>query len=81
MRTFILTLSEESDPRNPIHSVLAGPSSDYLALREIFHSKNSDGSFGIISMWDSSGGVVRKKRLTREAPKPSRKSRAEGAPA
>jgi hypothetical protein len=69
MRTFLLTLSEESDPRKPRHSILAGPSSDYMALRELFHSKNSDPEFSIISLWDSSGGVTRRKRLTREVSK------------
>jgi len=80
MRTFILTLSEESDPRNPRHSILAGPSSDYMALRETFHTKNSDPEFGIVSLWDSSGGIIRKKRLTKELSKPaSKKSKADSA--
>jgi hypothetical protein len=69
MRTFLLTLSEESDPRKPRHSILAGPSSDYMALRQIFHAKNSDSEFSILSLWDSSGGVTRRKRLIPEAPK------------
>jgi hypothetical protein len=73
MRTFILTLSEESDPRKPRHSILAGPTSDYAALRETFHAKNSDAEFGILSLWDSSGGVIRRKRLIPEAPKPTAK--------
>lgn len=73
MRTFILTLSDESDPRNPRHSILAGPSSDYMALRETFHAKNSDSKFTIISLWDSSGGIMRKKRLTREISKTTAK--------
>jgi uncharacterized protein YdaU (DUF1376 family) len=66
MRTFLLTLSEESDPRNHRHQVIAGPSNDYAALRADFHAKNSDPEFSIISFWDSTGGVIRRKRLTRE---------------
>jgi len=82
MRTFLLTLSEESDPRNPRHSVLAGPTHDYMSLREAFHAKNSDGEFAILSLWDSNGGVIRKKRLTKEAPKQiSKKSKGEAVSA
>jgi hypothetical protein len=82
MRTFILTLSDESDPRKPRHSILAGPSSNYMALRETFHAKNSDTEFNIISLWDSSGGIMRKKRLTREISKtPAKKAKPELATA
>jgi len=81
MRTFILTLSEESDPRKPKHSILAGPSSDYMALRETFHAKNSDPEFGILSFWDSSGGIMRKKRLTKEQAKPAAKPAAKNSKA
>lgn len=71
MRTFFLSLSEESDPRNHRHQMLAGPSNDYTALRADFHAKNSDPEFSIISFWDSTGGVFRRKRLTRELPNPA----------
>lgn len=71
MRTFILTLSDESDPRKPLHRILAGPSNDYMALRETFHSKNSDPEFLILSLWDSSGGIIRKKRLLKDPSKSS----------
>ena len=78
MRIFLLTLSEESDPRNHRHQLLAGPTSDYMALREQFHAKNSDNDFSILSMWDSTGGVIRRKRLISEK-KPSifKKAKAE----
>jgi hypothetical protein len=79
MRTFLLTLSEESDPRNHRYQVFSGPSSDYLKLRADFHAKNSDSEFSLISLWDSTGGVIRKKRLLKEIPKPtaSKKSKSE----
>jgi hypothetical protein len=79
MRTFLLTLSEESDPRNHRHQILAGPTSDYMKLRADFHAKNSDAEFSILSLWDSTGGVIRRKRLLKEIAKPtsSRKSKSE----
>lgn len=82
MRTFLLTLSEESDPRNHRHQVFSGPSSDYLKLRADFHAKNSDSEFSLISLWDSTGGVIRRKRLTREVVKTaplSKKSKSAAA--
>lgn len=70
MRTFLLTLSDESDPRSPRHEVVAGPTHDYDCVRAAFHAKNSDPAFTVVSLWDSTGGVVRRKRLTREVPAP-----------
>jgi uncharacterized protein YdaU (DUF1376 family) len=80
MRTFLLTLSEESDPRNPRHSILAGPTHDYMSVREAFHAKNTDTEFAVVSLWDSNGGIIRKKRLGKEIAKASfKKSKSEPA--